>query len=182
MNVFQKVPLSFVLSSCALAAAGCSRGTSYKDVQAAREDVAEEQHQTAQVQNESAESIAQAKREGAQAVQQAKQQTAEAKQDLKQTEAKYNATQARATFVAEHQEKLQMAADRIKVLQEKAANQKGDAKDATQKQIDQLQAAHDKAKSTLNDVKSADVLKWDDHRDQVKQAFDVLQKQMDQTA
>ena len=212
MNVFKKVPLTIALSGCGLIAVGCADRTDYGDVQAARENVAEEQRETAEVRQETAEDIAAAKRdeaearhevmkpvdgaavrdaqedtaevrqEGAEAIQDEQQETAKAQAELRETEARFNATKARDSFVNDHRAKLTAAAERIEALETRAGNEEGAVKDATQKQVDDLQAAHDKAKDALEETESADVMKWEGHRDHVKQAFDALQTQMDQTA
>lgn len=189
MNVFKKVPLTMVLSGSVLIAVGCAKRTDYEDVQAARENVEDEQRETAEVRGEAAEDIAVAeqrtaetRREGAEAVQEEQRETAEAQAELQETTARLDATKARDSYVADHKAKLTAAAERIEALETRAGSEEGAAKDATQKQADDLQAAHDKAKEALDEAESADVLKWEEHRDHVKQAFDALQAQMDQTA
>jgi hypothetical protein len=214
MNVLTKVHALALLSGCALIAAGCTQRTDYDDVQASRENVAEEQRETAEVRQETAEEIAAAerreaearhevlkpvtpseaetvreaeqdtaetRREGAEAIHEEQKDAAEAKAKLRETEAKFNATKARDAFVADHKSKLSAAAERIEALKTRAGNEEGAVKDATQKQIDELQAAHDKAEDAVEETESADLLKWEEHRDHVKQAFDALQAKMDQT-
>ncbi len=142
------------------------------DVQAVRENVTEEQHETAEVRNEAAENVAQArqneqavrhevmkpvtqgeagdirdakqetaeaKQEGAQAIQEEKQETAAAKAELRDTEASYKATQARDKFVSDHEAKLKAASERIDALETQADKQEGAAKEATDKQVSELQ-------------------------------------------
>jgi hypothetical protein len=84
--------------------------------------------------------------------------------------------------VADHQQKLDAAKKRIDSLNDRASNQEGAAKDATDKQAAELQTAHDRAEEALDNLKSADLMKWTDHQDNVKQAFDALQTEMDQSA
>ncbi len=206
MNLFKRVLLTIALSGCALVAVGCADRTDYDDVQAARDDVAEEQRETAEVRQEAAEEIAaarrdeaenrhevmrpvdetseaqEARREGAEAIREEEQETAEAQAELQETEARFNATKARDSFVNDHRAKLNAAAERIEALETRAGNEEGATSEATQKQADDLQAAHDRAEDALEKVESADVMKWEAHRDPVKQAFDALQAQMDQAA
>src|SRR5690606_34969994 len=114
-------------------------------------------------------------------IQEEKRETSEAQAELQDTEARYAATKERDEFVSAHNAKLQAAADHIDVLEERAANQEGAAKEATDAQITELQNAHDRAEESLDTVESADLLKWSDHRDNVKQAFNDLQAKIDQT-
>lgn len=210
-----QIPLGIVLTGCALVAVGCSRGTDYNDVQAARETVQEEQRETAAVRNETAEDIAEAKRheqavrhealkpvteadsqavrdaaaataetrhEGAKAIQEEQKEAADAQAKLRDTEARFAATKARDEFATAHDAKLKAAVDRIDTLKDKASKEEGAAKDATDMQITELQQAHDRAKESLDNVKSADdILKWSMHRDNVEKAFNDLQTEMDQT-
>jgi len=198
-----------------IAAVGCAERTDLGDVQAARDAVREEQHETAEVRQESAEEIAEAERkeaavrheamrpvtgensedvrdaahetaetrqEAAAAVQEEQQDTAEAKEKLRDTEARFQATQARDKYVADHQTKLDAAEKRIEVLNDRAANEEGATKEATEKQAAELQTAHDRAEEALDNVGSAELLKWTDQQSNVKQAFDALQIEMDQSA
>jgi hypothetical protein len=214
MKFLNKTTMTMALACCTAAAVGCSQRTGYDDVRAAREDVAAEQHQTAEVQQEAAENIAEAernearvrhealkpvtegereairdarqetaeaRREGAEAVQEARKDTAEAQRDLQDTEARFNAEKARDAFVAQQQSKLTAASERIEALKARADNEEGATQETTGAKVEALQGAHDHAEDTLDELKSADVLKWDEHRAAVEQAFDALAKQMDQS-
>lgn len=198
-----------------IAAVGCAERTDMGDVQAARDAVREEQHETAEVRQESAEDIAEAERneaavrheamrpvtgenaedvrdaaqetaetrqEAAEAIQEEKQETAEAQAELRDTEARFQATQARDKYVADHQVKLDAAEKRIEALNTRASNEEGATKEATEKQVAELKTAHDRAEEALDNVESAELLKWSDHQSNVKQAFDALQTEMDQSA
>lgn len=198
-----------------IATVGCAERTDMGDVQAARDAVREEQHETAEVRQESARDIAEAerdeaavrheamkpitennadairdaeqetaetRRDAAENIQEEQQETAEAQAKLRDTEAKYRATQARDKFVADHQAKLDAAEKRIEALNDRASNEEGATKEATQKQAAELQTAHDRAEEALDNVESAELMKWNDHQDNVKQAFDALQAEMDQSA
>ncbi len=194
-----------------LVAVGCADRTDLGDVQAARDDVREEQHETAEVRQEAAEDIAEAqrneaatrhevmrpntdeireaeqetaetRREAAEAIREENQETAEAQAELRDTEARYQATQARDKYVADHQAKLDAAEKRIEALNTRASNEEGATKEATERQAAELQTAHDRAEEALDNVESAELMRWSDHQNNVKQAFDALQAEMDQSA
>jgi chromosome segregation ATPase len=123
-----------------------------------------------------------ARQDAATAVQEQQKDTAEAKAKLRDTEARFAATKARDEFVTAHNAKLKAAADRIDTLKDRASKEEGATKDATDAEITKLQKAHDRADDALDKVKSeTDVLKWAMDRENVQQAFNDLQTEMDQS-
>ena len=188
MKTYLKLaPFGLLMSG--LAILGCADRTDRNAVQASREAVQEAEQRTAEVRQETAEDIAKAdaaaakaRTEGSEAIAEQQQEAAKAKSELEQTEARHQATMARDKFVTDHDSKLTAAAHHIDALKERAGGEEGAARDATNKQVTDLQTAHDRAKEALDNLKSTDdVLDWGMHRDNVNKAFATLQATMDQT-
>lgn len=209
MNLFKRGAALGVLSLMGLACIGCGQDVDQGDVNAAREDVREEMRETAQVEQEGREAIneeeretaetrhevlkpntedireekretAEARKDAAEAVNEEQKETAEAKQELNEKEAKLNAQKARDAYVAENQTLLKTAATRIEQLETVADDQEGAVKEATEKQIDELQAAHDKLEEAIDDMKSADPLKWQTEKADVEAARKALEQELEE--
>jgi hypothetical protein len=199
-----------VFGAAALTLAGCSE-VDYGDVQAARENVQEEERETAETRQEVAQNIAEeeaetnearretmkpviaeevreeqeetaeARRDGAAAIAEEERETEEARQELTETRNKLAAQQARDAFITDVETTLEKADQRIEQLEAAAADQKDPTKAETEKQISELQTRRDRVKVHLGELMGAETLKWDSHRDQVQRALGDLKGELDES-
>ena len=73
-------------------------------------------------------------------------------------------------------------ADRqIEALDQRQENEEGAVADATQAQIDDLQAHRDRLADAIDDLKGEELLKWDAHREHVQSALDALNTKLTST-
>ena len=195
-----------LLAGLALVAAGCAESTTERDVADAREDLREEQKETADAAREgqqevadarcdaqpytvnkpvTGEDAAEARQEVADAQHEAKQDLAEQKQDeaeaaieLRTAEQQLAATKARDAFVTETEKKLADAEARIDALKSSASAAEGTAKENFDRQIETLQGQHDQAEEALSNLKSAKLAEWQIHRRHVRTAMQQLDTNM----
>jgi hypothetical protein len=165
--------------------------------QEAAEKVREEQRQTDEarheankpvIDDESIENIReeeketeQARKEGQEKIQQEEKETREAEQEARETEAKFNAQQARDAYVEQIEPSLEEAEKRIETLGEQGKELEGAAKEAHDTRIETLQTLHKQAGDALDELKSADVLKWQDFREAVETAMKSLSQALDES-
>lgn len=191
------------IASLAFMAAGCQQSTTPDDVADARDDLREEQQDVAEVQREGAADIADEQadvrheamkpaldddvrdeqRDVIAAEQDAKEEINEEQQDvrdaaseLKQTEEELAATTARDAFVAETEVQLKTADDKIAAHKDQADNLEGAEKDALDAKIAKLQTERDALEDSLDSLKGADLLKWQDHQRDVQMHTTELNK------
>jgi hypothetical protein len=188
-------------------AVGCSQDVDQSDINAAREKVNQEKHETEEVRRVVQQQVAQEEREtdatrhevmkptseeirdeenetaetqieGNKKIEKEEQETREAEEELAKTEAKFKAQQARDAFLEEPNDVLKRAALRIDTLEEQADSEEGDAKKATEKQIETLQASHDKLDELIDETKSANPLNWQEIKPEVEVAQKELQNRL----
>lgn len=164
----------------------------------ARENIAEEQQDVAQTRREAMkpvldddaaddirdeqQDVAEAQKEGAEDINEEQQDVAEAQQDLAKTEQERQATVARDAFAAQIDRHLKAADDKIEQLENTADTQEGAAKEATQQKIDELQAARDKVKEAVDDMRGEELMKWQEHQRHVNTALTELNAKMTQAS
>lgn len=194
--------LPAILIGSAILATGCAESTTEKDVGAARENLREEQRETAetvrdaqrdvadarhdaqpytvnrpvndQAAAEARQEIADAQHEAQQKIRDQKQDEREAAVELKTTEQQLAATKARDTFVADTEKQLAEVEARIDQLKSTASSAEGNAKQDLDRQIDALQNQHDRAEEALGHLKSAALTEWPAHRQNVRTAMQEL--------
>jgi chromosome segregation ATPase len=198
-----------LLGAATVVGLGCAQDVDRDDVTDARQEVLEEERETAQARQEMGEEVAEqerqaaekrhealrpdyegvreadgdvreARREGAEKVREEEQETREARKELSETEAKFEAQKARDNFLAEPRALLKSAEERIEQLKAVADDQEGAAQEATQLQIDKLQLAHDALEEAIDDAKSADALDWQTEKATVDTAHKNLQRELDE--
>lgn len=187
------------------AIAGCSQDVDQGDVNAAQEKLQQERQETEEVRREVQQQVAkenqeteatrhetmkptskevreeenesaEAQLEGNAKIEKEEQETREAEEELAITKAKLNAQKARDAFLEGPNDVLEKAALRIDTLQKQADSEEGATKKATEKQIETLQAAHDELEELIDDMKSANPLKWEETKPKVEVAQANLQK------
>lgn len=207
MKMFQSTwLLPAIMTGVALSFSGCAESTTQKDVADAREELREEQKETADTIRDAREDVAEAQREAqpytvnkpvtpedaaearqevAEARQEAneeirdqKQEEQEAALDLRTTEQEAAATKARDEFVMKTEHELADAEARINQLKSTASSAEGANKDALDRQIDTLQNQHDRAEEALGNLKSAKLAEWPVHRQSVRTAMRDLDSSM----
>lgn len=136
VNFMKQMPLCMVLSGWALVAIGCSNRADYNDVQAAREEVQEEQRETAAVRNESVEEIADAARHE-QAVRR------EALKPVTPAESKNIQDAAAATAEARHEGAESVREEQQETADAKAKLRDTEARFGATKARDEFVTAHD---------------------------------------
>jgi hypothetical protein len=201
-NLWTTRLFSAVVAGVALIAVGCQESTTSDDVSDARENVREEQRETAETVRDAQKDVADARRDAqpysvnkpvtgearqdiADAQHEAKQDIAEQKQDereavveLKTVEQKAAATKARDSFVAATEQQLADAEARINQLKSTASSAEGANKDALDRQIDTLDNQHDRVEEALGNLKTAKLEEWQTHRQHVRMAMQDLNNSM----
>jgi hypothetical protein len=183
---------------------GCSTDVTRDDIADAEQQVREEQQDVAEAQRDATQAVreerqeardarhevnrpilgedpaeargdvAEARREGQEEVAEQKAEAREAEQELDATKARFNAQQARDTYVSEARGKLEAADKQIEQIRARGDNLEGDAKDAHDKTMDEVDALRKSADEAVDDVESADALKWTES----KGAADVAMKNL----
>ncbi|MEX2317256.1 MAG: hypothetical protein WD669_08895 [Pirellulales bacterium] len=198
-----KSTISGLVAGVALVVAGCTESTTPKDVARAKQDLREEQQETREAQREAQQdfeaaqrdartvnkpvvdteamtdaqrNVAEAQREGAERVAGQREDEREALAKLQKTEREFAATQARDAFVAQAEQQLAQADQRTEQFEAQAKASEGAAKDALDQKIKGLKTDRDNAKSALNELKRADLDKWDVHRATVQSALQDLMR------
>lgn len=120
--------------------------------------------------------VAEAQHDGADAVADEQQDVADAAADVRKKEAELAATRARDGFAADAEGKLAKADQTISTLKEKASNASGAEKTELDAKIDRLQEQRDRAEDAIDDLKSAELMKWDAHKPTVNSAMAELDK------
>jgi hypothetical protein len=198
--------LTAVLAGVALVAVGCQEATTEKDVADARQDVREEQRETADTVRDAQKDVADARQDAqpytvnrpvtgedaaearqdvADARHEAQKDIADQKQDereaaleLKTVEQKAAATKARDSFVAQTEQQLADAENRIDQLKTSASATDGANKETLDRQIDTLQGHHDRVEDALGNLKTAKLEEWQTHRQHVRMAMQDLNNSM----
>jgi DNA repair exonuclease SbcCD ATPase subunit len=164
----------------------------------AREDIAEEQQDVAETRREAMkpvldddaaddinaeqQDVAEAQEEGSEAIAEEQQDVTEAQQDLAKIEQERQATVARDAFAAQIDRHLKAADDKIEQLENTADTQDGAAQEATQQKIDELEAARDKVKEAVDDMRGEELTKWQEHQRHVNTALTELNAKMNQAS
>jgi hypothetical protein len=169
MSITVKTMPRIVFAALPLLVLGCTQRTTQEDVQAAREDVAEEQQDVDEARHEAMKPTIDA--DDAEDIQEEKQDVAEAQATLDRTENEAAATQARDAFALEAQKVLDSANRDIEALETRAGGEEGAVKEATERQIDDLKSKRDRLDQAIDDMNGADLLAWSNHRDSVQQAM-----------
>jgi len=138
------------------------------------DDKADAQEDIADAQADIAEAQADANAE----VQDEQADVAEAQKELQQTEAELQQTQARDAFAQQAEQQLALADKKIEELKDREDNADGAAEQATEDQIEKLQAQRDRVEDGLDDMKSAEVMNWQDHQRNVQLALSELNRMM----
>lgn len=172
MSVTMKTIRCLFVAALPLAALGCTQRTTSEDVQAAREDVREEQKDVADARHEAMKPAIDEK--DAAKIQKEEKDVADAQANLAQKEKEATATQARDAFALNAQKVLDDANRQIEALEARVGNEQGAAKEATQQQINDLKTRRDRLDQAVDDMNGADLLKWSDHRDNVQLAMKEL--------
>lgn len=201
--------VSFATAAALMAVAGCSQdGVDHSDLQTARDRVEQERQETEEVRREVQQQVAQEKEEteatrhevmkpeseavrdeenetakttleGNEKIEQEEQETREAEENLAEVKAKLKAQKERNAFLEKPNDLLQKASLRIETLKKEADAKQGDVEEATKEQIETLQAAHDKLKDAIEEMKSSNPLGWKKEKPEVEVAQKELQKQLD---
>jgi hypothetical protein len=171
--------------------AGCAREVTQKDVTAARQAVEEQQQQVEQARQEAAEIVPEEKTAERSSAQEAAHQQAlekvrreeaearEAQQKLEGTEARFEAQLARDAYVKEMRGKFETADKEIEEIRQHGDDLTGEAKDAHNKMMENLDALRQTAEGSLDEVETADALKWTESRDDADRAYESLSKEID---
>jgi outer membrane murein-binding lipoprotein Lpp len=163
----------------------------------ARDAVREEQQEAEQVRREAMKPVTEdtgediareerdveeARQEGDEAIREQKQDVQEAEKEADLTERKFQATKARDAYVEQAEAKLNEASSHIDALKAKGDSLEGDAKDANDKQVAQLETEHTQAKDALDELKSAEVLNWKQSQAKVDRELNDLSRAIEQTS
>jgi len=152
-----------VLGVLGLAACSSPETVTRDDVITARRQADEERQESVEARNEARQQI---QKEDAEA--------RAAKEKADEVERHHNAIQARDAFIMEAENKLKIADQRIEELREIAEAQEGDEKAETETRIEQLKSARQLVSDALEPLKHANVLSWEDYRDEVDKALAEL--------
>ncbi|MEO8494833.1 MAG: hypothetical protein ABI614_07165 [Planctomycetota bacterium] len=189
---------------------GCSE-VDYGDVQSARDKVEEERRETDETRREVAENVQEeeqetaearhdamkpalpdgvreeaaeteeARREGAEAIAEEEKETREAEKELQETEAQFAAKQSRDAYVKQVEATLEQTDRQIAALRERASKEGELAERETKKQITELTMHQDRVKDELGELKGAELLEWETHREPVQRALDGLKGELDES-
>jgi len=196
------------LVGAALVASGCEESTTQDDVSDARQELREEQQETAETIREGREQVAEAQREAQpytvnkpvleEDAIEAREDVAEARQganedvrdqaqeqnaaavELRTEEQKLAATKARDAYVNQAERALADAEVRIKQLEESASSAEGTAKDAIDRQLEALNGQHDRAEEAIAELKDAELASWQAHQENVRVAMQGLNTSLNQ--
>jgi hypothetical protein len=166
MNSLRGLGTWILLVGSAAAVAGCSESVTSKDVDAARKKANEEHLEADRVRAQSPDQVDKVREEDAEA--------READRKLRETEMKAAATSARDAYVTGVEANLSAADIRIDAMKKSAAAQQGVAKDAADRQIDDMKARRDRLQDALSKLKTADLIEWQQHRPEVERLLSEL--------
>ena len=107
-----------------------------------------------------------------------KRDVAEAAKDLQTTEAELQQTQARDAFAQQAEQQLALADKKIEELEAREDNADGAAEKAFQDQIAKIKAQRDPVDDAVDDMKSAEIMKWQDHQKNAQLAMSELNRMM----
>jgi len=130
---------------------------------------------------EEAKETEEAREAGAKAIAEEEKETREAEAELQKKEQQLAAKESRDAFVKKPEALVETANQRIDVLQEKAEGQEGATKTATEDHINELQTRRDRVEELVDEVNSAELMKWETHREPLQKAIDALQAKLDET-
>lgn len=195
--------LALTFSGVLFCALGCADSTTQEDVADAREEVREEQQDVAEAKEEANENIAEAQdntqeytaskpvtddeaadahaelaetqQEAAEDIKDEQEDVAAAQADLRTEEQRLAATQARDAYVQEIEGQLASIEKDIEQMKEQASNAEGANKDELDQKIAGMEAHHDRVQEALDDLKSADINEWQNHRQHVRTAMQELE-------
>jgi chromosome segregation ATPase len=164
------------LGAAAVLALGCTESTTQEDVADAQQDVAEEQQDVDEARHEAMRPTYD--EDAAEDIQEEQQDVAEAQADLDQTQRDFQATQARDAFALEMQAKLDEADRQIEALEARADGEEDAVAEATQAQINELKAHRDQLAEALDNLKSEDLARWQEHKTVVETAANELNEEL----
>jgi len=178
---------SAVVSSLSVLAIGCA-DTTREDVTAARQEVREQERKLEDIKREEDRKDAEAARttqkpilggeDAEERIREQEEQVAEAKRKEAEAKDKLAAGQARDKFVADarfHLDAANRAMEKLKA-DHKAADDEG--KKAIDEQMKDIQSKHDALEKEIDDVEAADLLKWEDQKQDVLKAIDDLKAEL----
>ncbi len=190
-----------------LAMVGCD--TTPSDVQSAKNEVREEQQETAKARaegdqavreaearekqlretamrqakedaaekvDEAAQETQEARRERDENVAREQQQTAEAKARAERLAAELEAKQARDTFVTTAESDLEEIDARIELMTKELEGKEGTAREQLETKIEVLKVRREAVSDALNNLKNAEVLKWEQHKAAVESAIKIAKE------
>ena len=183
----------------ALALAGCNQNTTQKDVASAQDKARAEERKSEQAREDAQKELAakqqkveesrqeamkpvasredelqKTREQQAEKVQKQDEKTRAAEDKAAKTEEKFTAEKDRDAYIANAEAQIKDADERIDMLGKQSKDLQGDPKKAADLKIDELKQARDRLKSELSKTKSAETLRWQDHRAETDQALTRL--------
>jgi len=132
----------------------------YDEDQSGVDEQQEELEETRQQQNEN--------------VREEERETDEAKAEAERLERELAAKNARETYVADVESKIETIDERIAAMEEQSENLEGEAQQEMDTNIELLEVKRDKLSDALSDLQGAEVLEWESHKAKVEQALERI--------